>query len=84
VKRAPATPKPCWVALRQPFVPGKIVVFLPADKTAAAEIIKLVPYTEFMVLIDGKATAYVCMNLVCQLPTTDVSQMLANLQVKKE
>jgi uncharacterized protein YyaL (SSP411 family) len=71
-------------ALHRPFIPGKIVVFLPTDKTAAAEIIKLVPYTEFMVPIDGKATAYVCMNSVCQLPTTDVSQMLANLQAKKE
>lgn len=71
-------------ALRRPFVPGKIVVFLPADRTAAAEIIQLSPYTEFMVPIDGKATAYVCTNFVCQLPTTDVSQMLANLGVKQK
>ena len=69
-------------ALRQPFLPGKIVVFLPTEKTAAAEITQLVPYTEYMVPIDGKATAYVCMNFVCQLPTTKVSQMLANLKVK--
>ena len=69
-------------ALRQSFLPGKIVVFLPEDKTVAAEITQLVPYTEYMVPIDGKATAYVCMNFVCQLPTTKVSQMLANLKVK--
>jgi uncharacterized protein YyaL (SSP411 family) len=71
-------------ALRQPFIPGKIVVYFPVDKDAAAEITKLMPYTEYMVPIDGKATAYVCMNFVCQLPTTSVSQMLANLQVNKD
>ena len=71
-------------ALRRPFVPGKIVVFLPADKTAAAEIIQLAPYTEFMTPHDGKATAYVCTNFICELPTTDVSQMLSNLQVKRK
>jgi len=37
-----------------------------------------------MVPIGGKANAYVCMNFVCQLPTTDVSQLLANLQVKRK
>ena len=71
-------------ALHRPFIPGKIVVFLPADKTAAAEIIQLAPYTEFMTPHDGKATAYVCTNFVCELPTTDVSQMLSNLQVKRK
>jgi uncharacterized protein YyaL (SSP411 family) len=70
--------------LHRPFIPGKIVVFLPADKTAAAEIIHLAPYTEFMTPHDGKATAYVCTNFVCELPTTDVSQMLAYLQVKRK
>ncbi len=67
-------------ALRKPFLPGKVVVLRPADKKAAAEIIRMAPYTEFMVPKDGKATAYVCTNFVCKLPTTDISQMLTNLQ----
>ena len=54
-------------------------MFLPAEKAAAAEVIELVPYTELMAPKGGRATAYVCMNIVCQLPTTDFSQMLANL-----
>jgi uncharacterized protein YyaL (SSP411 family) len=33
-----------------------------------------------MVSKDGRATAYVCTNFVCKLPTTDISKMLANLQ----
>jgi uncharacterized protein YyaL (SSP411 family) len=44
----------------------------------------MAPFTEFMVPKDGRATAYVCTNFVCKLPTTDVSQMLANLQVKSD
>ena len=71
-------------ALRKPFFPSKVVLLRPADKKAAAEIIRMAPYTEFMVPKDGQATAYVCTNFVCKLPTTDVSQMLANLKVKSE
>ena len=71
-------------ALRRPFLPNKVVLLRPADKKAAAEIIRMAPYTEFMVPKDGRATAYVCSNFVCKLPTTDISQMLANLQVKSD
>ena len=71
-------------ALRQLFLPGKVVVLRPADKGEAAEIIRMAPYTEFMVPKNGKATAYVCTNFICRLPTTEISQMLANLQVKKK
>ena len=69
-------------ALHQLFLPAKVVVLRPADKSEAAEIIRMAPYTEFMVPKDGKATAYVCTNFICKLPTTDISQMLTNLQWK--
>jgi uncharacterized protein YyaL (SSP411 family) len=71
-------------ALRQLFLPGKVVVLRPADKREAAEIIRMAPYTEFMVPKDGKATAYVCTDFICKLPTTEISQMLANLQPPRE
>ena len=71
-------------ALRKPFLPGKVVVLRPADKTKAAAIIRLAPYTEFMVAKNGRATAYVCTDFICKLPTTDIGQMLANLQVKQK
>jgi len=69
-------------ALRKPFLPNKVILLRPADKKAAAEIIRMAPYTKFMVPKDGRATAYVCSNFICKLPTTDISQMLANLRVK--
>jgi uncharacterized protein YyaL (SSP411 family) len=71
-------------ALRKPFLPGKVVVVRPADKKKAAAVIRMAPYTKSMVPKDGKATAYVCTNFVCKLPTTEISQMLANLQVGKK
>ena len=67
-------------ALRKPFLPGKVVLLRPADKKAAAAIISLAPYTEFMVSKNNRATAYVCTDFVCKLPTTDIAQMLANLK----
>jgi len=33
-----------------------------------------------MPAIDGKATAYVCENFTCRLPTTEVEQLAALLQ----
>ena len=71
-------------ALRKPFLPGKVVLLRPADKKTSAAIIRLAPYTEFMIAKNGRATAYVCTNFVCKLPTTDISQMLANLQPSGE
>ena len=47
-------------------------------------ILRMAPYTEFMVPKDGRVTASVCTNFVCKLPTTDISQMLANLHVKSD
>ena len=71
-------------ALRKPFLPGKVVLLRPADKKTSAATIRLAPYTEFMIAKNGRATAYVCTNFVCKLPTTDISQMLANLQPSGE
>jgi uncharacterized protein YyaL (SSP411 family) len=61
-----------------------VVVLRPADTRAAVEIIRMAPYTEFMVPKTGRATAYVCTDFVCKLPTTDISQMLANLQATRQ
>jgi uncharacterized protein YyaL (SSP411 family) len=44
----------------------------------------MAPYGEFMVPKDGRATAYVFTNFVCKLPTTDISQMLANLRATSD
>ena len=65
-------------ALRQPFVPNKVVVFRPAD-VASPAIAQLAPYTRNQTPLNGQATAYVCQHYVCNAPTTDIQTMLQAL-----
>jgi hypothetical protein len=61
------------------FIPNKVLVFRPEGTDP--EITTLAAYTKMQVLIEGKATAYVCRNYECQLPTTEVDEMLKRLNV---
>jgi uncharacterized protein YyaL (SSP411 family) len=56
------------------YIPNKVVVFRPEEKPAP--LVKLVPYTKSQSAVNGKATAYVCRNFACELPTTDINKML--------
>ncbi|HTZ50339.1 MAG TPA: thioredoxin domain-containing protein, partial [Spirochaetia bacterium] len=78
-------------ALRTPYLPNAVVIFRPAGARApdtsgrtgpppGPDITKLAPFTETQEAIDGHATAYVCQNFVCNLPTTQVATMLAELR----
>ena len=67
-------------ALRKPFLPEKVVLFRPADHGAAAEVTDIAPFTLPMTAKNGQATAYVCQEFACKLPTTSIEQMLENLQ----
>ncbi|MFH1754804.1 MAG: thioredoxin domain-containing protein, partial [Candidatus Latescibacterota bacterium] len=61
-------------ALAEAFVPNKVVLFKPSDGGAAAAE-RLSPFLEHQQAIDGKATAYVCVNFACEMPTTDINKM---------
>jgi uncharacterized protein len=65
-------------ALRTPFIPNKVVLLRPSDEPAP-EITRLAEFTRYQSGLQGKATAYVCLNFRCKLPTTDVSQMMKSL-----
>ncbi len=65
-------------ALRQPFLPNKVVIFRPGD-TPAPPIGELAPFTKTQKPLHGKATAYVCQNFICNRPTTTPQAMLATL-----
>jgi uncharacterized protein YyaL (SSP411 family) len=62
-------------ALRSRFIPNKVALFRPTEKESP-HIDKLAEYVKYQVSLDGKATAYVCMNFACKEPTTEVSKML--------
>ena len=67
-------------ALRKPFLPEKVVLFRPIDKPASKDITDISPFTLSMAAKNGQATAYVCRENACKLPTTSVDQMLENLR----
>lgn len=59
--------------LRNEYIPNKVVLFRDEDSVVISEI---APYTKAQKSLNGMATAYVCLNFVCKLPTTDPNQML--------
>ena len=65
--------------LRKTFVPSKVVLFRSEDE-ATADIIRLSEFTKDLAPINDKATAYVCRDFRCELPTTEAHQMLALLE----
>jgi len=68
-------------ALRTRFLPNKVVLLNPVERESP-EIAKLAEFTKNQSSIDGRATAYVCMNYNCKLPTTDINKMLELLNVR--
>jgi len=65
-------------AINQRFIPNKIVIFLPTGPDLS-RILQIAPFARYESTIDGKPTAYVCVNYSCKLPTTDIYTMLASL-----
>jgi uncharacterized protein YyaL (SSP411 family) len=61
------------------FLPNKVVVLKEDEED---EITRLVPYSAKMDIIHGKTTVYVCKNFSCELPTTDLDDVLKLLGVK--
>jgi uncharacterized protein YyaL (SSP411 family) len=69
--------------LRREYLPHAVVLFRP-DGEAGAEVARLAPFTEAMVALEGKATAYVCRNHTCDAPTADLGAVLAALRAPVE
>ncbi|MBD3308644.1 DUF255 domain-containing protein [candidate division KSB3 bacterium] len=69
-------------ALRTTFLPNKVLVFRPTTEASPA-IVRVAPYVEPYGSIDGNATAYVCQNQICRLPTTAITVMLDILRGKQ-
>jgi hypothetical protein len=63
------------------FLPRRVLIFRPGD-VPIPEISKLAPYTKSMKPKGNAATAYVCRNFACDLPTTNVTTMLKSIERK--
>src|SRR5208283_3692458 len=66
-------------ALSSKFLPNAVIVLKPTEQEFP-EIAGLAGFTEYLTAIEGKATAYVCQNYTCAVPTTDVKEMLKLLE----
>jgi uncharacterized protein YyaL (SSP411 family) len=62
-------------ALRTRYIPNRVLIFKPSDGQTDA-LVDIAPFTRDHVPVDGKATAYVCRNTACSLPTADAQDML--------
>jgi uncharacterized protein YyaL (SSP411 family) len=61
--------------LKRRFIPNKVVLFRPFN-VEHPEIVHFAEFTKELSSKGGKATAYVCRNYECSLPTTSIDEML--------
>jgi uncharacterized protein YyaL (SSP411 family) len=66
-------------ALHARFTPGRIVLLVDGEESRQ-RLAAFLPVVAAMTATDGQATAYVCENYACQLPTTDVEKFSQLLQ----
>ena len=70
-------------AVRGNFIPNRVIL-LKGTKHQVDEVSRLAPYAKFHDSIGGKATAHVCINYNCKLPTNDTAQLLKLIGVTEK
>ncbi len=78
---APGTPDTVAMleALQRAYLPTTTVLFVSIDESGEAAR-RLAPFTAEMMMVDGKATAYVCTGQACDRPVTDVAALMERLR----
>jgi len=64
--------------LSSAYLPNAVVIVKPAG-AASDPIVRLAPFAASLHQVNGQATAYVCRDFTCSLPTNDIPAMLAEL-----
>jgi len=62
-------------AMRHIYLPHTLLTFRPTD-TAAPAVTGLAPFTKELTGLEGKTTAYICDGQSCQLPATDIAEVM--------
>ena len=65
-------------ALRRGYHPNAVVILKPSGPSEAG-LSRLAPFTAALGPVQGKATAYVCQDFACSLPTTDAAVMIQQM-----
>jgi uncharacterized protein YyaL (SSP411 family) len=68
-------------AIRGRFIPNKVIILRPTEQRSP-EIDNIAPFIRNHSSINGQATAYICSNYDCKLPTSDIDTMLRLLNSK--
>ena len=69
-------------AIREQFIPNRVIL-LKGTKHQSEEISRLAPFAKFHDTVGGKATAHVCIDYNCKLPTNEVQKLLELLRVEQ-
>ncbi len=69
-------------ALRTHFLPNMVVLLNPTEQELS-DIFNVAEFIKHQISRNGKATVYVCLDYVCNQPTTDIEKMLELLNVEK-
>jgi uncharacterized protein YyaL (SSP411 family) len=65
--------------LNRRFIPNKVVLMIP-EKEGPESVREIAEFTEHYHSLEGMATAYVCRNHECDLPTTNLEKMMDLLE----
>ena len=77
-RRNAADTRVMLAALAGLYAPGLIAVFVEPG-AHQARLAERLPWVGEMTMLDGRATAYLCKNFVCDAPTSDVASVVAEL-----
>jgi uncharacterized protein len=68
-------------ALTKAYIPGMVVLVKSGDSGGTDELLsRTAPFTADYTMVGGKATAYVCRNFVCNLPTVTIEEMMTQIR----
>ena len=62
-------------AVRRRFLPGAVVIVADSSAAGYPDMQKSIPLLEGRGMMDGKATAFVCVGRTCKLPVTTVEEL---------
>jgi uncharacterized protein YyaL (SSP411 family) len=68
-------------AVRRGFFPNKALIFVPLKDSSAIK--NIAPFVGNFPGVENKATAYVCVNYNCKLPTRDTDTLLSLLKSRR-
>lgn len=66
-------------AVHQRFLPRRVLLLHPDNEDGEA-IEQIAPFLKNQAKVNGRATAYICENYACKLPTTDIAQMVCLIE----